>query len=209
NCAKKIFYNTIIKKGCKDASYIFTVSNFSRQRIIEWAGVTSDKVINVGNGVSEVYRPDGDFINFGFEYLLCVSNRKTHKNETGVLHAFKIADIDKKIKLVFTGKPNASIEALIDRLELRERVVFTGYLDASELPKLYRSASALVFPSFYEGFGLPVIEAQASGIPVITSATTSLGEVSGGAAILVDPCQVSEIVSGIEKVINDKNGCYK
>lgn len=209
NCAKKIFYNTIIKKGCKDASYIFTVSNFSRQRIIEWAGVTSDKVINVGNGVSEAYRPDGDFFNFGFEYLLCVSNRKTHKNETGVLHAFKIADIDKKIKLVFTGKPNASIEALIDRLELRERVVFTGYLDASELPKLYRSASALVFPSFYEGFGLPVIEAQASGIPVITSATTSLGEVSGGAAILVDPCQVSEIVSGIEKVINDKNGCYK
>ncbi|QNK08291.1 glycosyltransferase family 4 protein [Enterobacter sp. JUb54] len=209
SCAKKIFYNTIIKKGCKDASYIFTVSNFSKQRIIEWAGVSSDKVINVGNGVSDAYRPDGDFINFGFEYLLCVSNRKTHKNEIGVLNAFKIADIDKKVKLVFTGKPNETIKVQIDKLELRDRVVFTGYLDTSELPKLYRSACALVFPSFYEGFGLPVIEAQASGIPVITSASTSLGEVSGDAAILVDPCQISEIALGIERVLNSKNECYE
>ncbi|VTN10250.1 D-inositol-3-phosphate glycosyltransferase [Raoultella terrigena] len=130
---------------------------------------------------------------------------KKHKNEVGVLKAFKIADIDKNIKLVFTGKPDEYIQSLINHLKLKDRVVFTGYLDAAELPKLYRSARGLVFPSFYEGFGLPVIEAQASGIPVITSSTTSLGEVSGGAAILVDPYQVDEIADGIEKVFNAKS----
>lgn len=203
--SKRLFYNTVIRKGCKDASYIFTVSDFSRKRIIEWSGVESEKVINVGNGVSAEYTPQGDFFNFDFKFILCVSNRKTHKNEVGVLKAYKIADIDKKIKLVFTGRPDDNISALIKDLGLEDRVVFTGYLNAAELPKLYRTASALVFPSFYEGFGLPVIEAQASGIPVITSSSSSLGEVSGGAAILVDPYQINEISIGIEKVFHDRN----
>ncbi|HDH7820612.1 TPA: glycosyltransferase family 4 protein [Raoultella planticola] len=206
---KKIFYNTVIKKGCKDSSFIFTVSEFSKKRIIEWSGVTPAKVINVGNGVSEKYTPKGNLINFDFDFLLCVSNRKKHKNEAGVLNAFKVADIDKKIKLVFTGKPDEYLKSLIEHLELNDRVVFTGFLNTEELPKLYRSACALVFPSFYEGFGLPVIEAQASGIPVITSSSTSLGEVSGGAALLVDPYQIDEIAIGIETIIHDKNERYR
>ncbi|VTN10251.1 Uncharacterised protein [Raoultella terrigena] len=74
--SKRFFYNTVIKKGCKDSEFIFTVSDFSRKRIIEWSGVTADKVINVGNGVSEEYNPNGDFMKFDFDFLLCVSNRK-------------------------------------------------------------------------------------------------------------------------------------
>lgn len=201
--AKKIFYNTIIKKGCKSSEFIFTVSDFSRNRIIEWSGVNEDKVINVGNGVSHVFTPDGEFLDLDYEYFLCVSNRKTHKNEFGVIKSFSLANIDSRIKLVFTGKPTNELESLIDKLGIKARVIFTGFIEASELPKLYRSAKALIFPSFYEGFGLPVIEAQASGIPVITSNNTSLSEISGGASILVEPTEINEIVRAIELVCDE------
>ncbi|MDM9677903.1 glycosyltransferase family 4 protein [Raoultella planticola] len=201
--AKKIFYNTIIKKGCRSSSYIFTVSDFSRERIIEWSGVNENKVINVGNGVSPKFSPDGEMINLDYEYFLCVSNRKAHKNELGTIKAFSAANIDKKIKLVFTGKPNDEVQRLISTLGIQERVIFTGFIEAGKLPKLYRTAKALIFPSFYEGFGLPVIEAQASGIPVITSNNTSLGEISGGAAFLVEPTDVNDIVQAIELVCNN------
>lgn len=212
--AKKVFYNTIIKKGCKTSSFIFTVSDFSRNRIIEWSGVDENKVINVGNGVSHEFTPDGEKMDLGYEYFLCVSNRKSHKNEFGVLKAFSDANIDNQIKLVFTGKPNNEIQSFISALDIQERVVFTGFIDSRELPKLYRSAKALIFPSFYEGFGLPVIEAQASGVPVITSNNSSLGEISGGAAFLVEPTEINDIVKAIELVcysaelvkVNTKNG---
>ncbi len=91
------------------AEYVFTVSEFSRKRIIEWAGIEPSKVVNVGNGVSPKFQPEGERINLGYEYILCVSNRKGHKNEFGTLEAFKHADIDESIKLVFTGKANSEI----------------------------------------------------------------------------------------------------
>lgn len=201
--SKKIFYETIIKNGCARASYIFTVSEFSKNRILQWSGVSSDKVINVGNGVSSDFSPFGESVDLGFEYLLCVGNRKKHKNELSILYAFKQAKIRNDFKLVFTGKPDALMLDIITKLDLKDKVHFTGFVSSSYLPKLYRSASALVFPSLYEGFGLPVIEAQASGIPVLTSRSSSLGEVSGGAAILVDPNDIRQITDGIEKIVND------
>lgn len=200
---KKIFYNTVIKNGCRKASYIFTVSDFSRRRIIEWSGVDEGKVINVGNGVSEDFSQNGERLILDYDYILCVSNRKGHKNELGTLMSFYRADIDPKIKLVFTGYPNALLQRKIDELQINQRVIFTGYLAESDLPKLYRSAIALVFVSFYEGFGLPIIEAQASGIPVITSYGTSLEEVSGKAAYLVEPTDIDDISTGIAEVCNN------
>ena len=201
--AKKVFYNTVIKKGCNSSAFIFTVSDFSRRRIIEWSGVNEKKVINVGNGVSQSFTPDGEFLDLDYEYFLCVSNRKALKNEFGVIKSFSLANIDSRIKLVLTGRPTDELETLINRLGIQGRIIFTGFIDANELPKLYRSAKALIFPSFYEGFGLPVIEAQASGIPVITSNNTSLSEISGGASILVEPTEINEIVDAIELVCGD------
>ncbi|MCP6203573.1 glycosyltransferase family 4 protein [Klebsiella pneumoniae] len=200
---KRLFYNTVIKYGCKRAEYIFTVSDFSKQRIISWANISSDKVINVGNGVSMEYTPTGDMIGFDFDFILCVSNRKGHKNEYGTLEAFKKAMLDKKIKLVFTGDKDENISKKIYELGLEDRVVFTGFLPDIELPKLYRSAKALIFVSFYEGFGLPVIEAQASGIPVITSKGSSLGEVASEGALLVEPTDIDEISKAITTVFKD------
>lgn len=143
-------------------------------------------------------------MNFPFDYFLCVSNRKTHKNEFGTLEAFKQANLPEHVKLLFTGKVSDEMERKILELELSERVVFTGYIESGDLPKLYRGARVLIFVSFYEGFGLPVVEAMASGVPVITSNNTSLGEVAGNAAQLVDPSNIGEIASAMGMVNSDE-----
>lgn len=202
--SKRLFYRFIILRGCKKAKYIFTVSEFSRKRILEWSGVSERKVINVGNGVSSAFSSHGNNMGYPFEYFLCVSNRKTHKNEVGTLEAFKKAMIPHSTKLVFTGMENDFIKNKIKELGLSDRVIFTGFIKQEELPNLYRGAKALIFVSFYEGFGLPVLEAMASGVPVITSLTTSLGEIAGNAALLVDPENIDEISDAIYRVNNDE-----
>jgi glycosyltransferase involved in cell wall biosynthesis len=201
---KRIFYRFIILNGCKRASLIFTVSDFSKKRIVDWSGVEERKVINVGNGVSEEFTPVGETMEIPFEYYLCVSNRKAHKNEFGTLESFKEANLPDGIKLLFTGNATDEMNKKISDLGLNERVVFFGYIESNDLPKLYRGARALIFVSFYEGFGLPVIEAMASGVPVITSNNTSLGEVSGNAALLVDPTDIKDIANAMIQVNTDE-----
>ncbi len=204
NLFKRFFYNTVILRGCRKASFVFTVSEFSKERIIEWSGIDADKVINVGNGVSDIFTRHGDVKKFDFDYFLCVGNRKTHKNDIRVLEAFSKAKISKNMKMIFTGASNTIIDNKIKELNISNRVVFTGYINTSDLPALYRGAKALVFASLYEGFGLPVIEAMACGTPVITSNTTSLGEVANNSALLVNPESVSEITSAMEVIVKDE-----
>lgn len=201
---KRLFYGFIIKSGCHRARYILTVSEFSRMRIIEWSGVSSDKVINVGNGVDDVFHPRVQAYQPGYPYLLCVSNRKLHKNEHRIIKAFFSANIPVSIKLVMTGSPTEELSDLINEYQLSERVVFIGKVREEELPSLYKGSLCLVFPSLYEGFGLPVVEAMACGIPVLTSNTTSLPEVAGDAALLVNPDSVDEISAGIERLVYDE-----
>lgn len=200
---KSIFYNVFIRLGCWNASRVLTVSEFSKQRIVEWSGISQDKVVNVGNGVDKIYNTDIAGYDPGYIYLLCVSNRKLHKNEHRLLRAFSSAKIDDSIKMLFTGGCTNDLEVLIDDLGIKSRVVFLGRVDDSDLPALYRGANALVFPSLYEGFGLPVAEAMACGTPVITSNVTSMPEVAGDAALLVDPESIPQISAAIEKIVSD------
>ncbi|MEZ2576019.1 glycosyltransferase family 4 protein [Buttiauxella ferragutiae] len=200
---KKIFYRFIIKRGCRKANKIFTVSEFSKKRISDWSGVHPDKIITVYNGVSEVFNQDVKPYLPGFSYLLCVSNRKTHKNEHRIISSFAKADINKSIKLVFTGIPTDELLMLAKKNGLTDRVIFYGFISDHELPSLYKGALGLIFPSLYEGFGLPVVEAMACGVPVLTSTTSSLPEIAGDAAILVDPLSEDEISNGITSLVND------
>ncbi|ELZ0879486.1 glycosyltransferase family 4 protein [Salmonella enterica] len=200
---KRLFYNFIIKRGCRKAYKIFTVSNFSKERIVAWSGVNPNKIVTVYNGVSSLFNADVKPLNLGYKYLLCVGNRKTHKNEKCVISAFAKADIDPSIKLVFTGNPCNDLEKLIIQHGLSERVKFFGFVSEKDLPSLYKGSLGLVFPSLYEGFGLPVVEGMACGIPVLTSLTSSLPEVAGDAAILVDPLSEDAITKGISWLIND------
>lgn len=205
--AIKLYYATIMKRACHRAAKILTVSEFTRTQIVEWSGVSPDKVFNVGCGVDPAYQPEGDKYELPFSYLLCVSNRKRHKNESRVLEAFAKADIDRRMHLVFTASPTADLSRLIERLQLRERVNFVGLVPEAELPSLYRSAKALIFPSLYEGFALPVLEATACGIPVVTSNVAAMPEVAANAALLVDPTSVEDITKAVEQIACDDALC--
>lgn len=200
---KRLYYSLILKRACRKAFRILTVSEFSRRRIADWAGVDIGRIVNVGNGVDASYNIDVTPYAPGYSYLLCISNRKDHKNEPRILEAFAQAQTDQTIHLVFTGRENAAMLALCDHFQVRQRVIFLGRVAEEDLPGLYRGAIALIFPSLYEGFGLPLIEAMACGTPVLTSTTTCLPEIAGDAAILVDPLSVTQIAAGIAQLCSN------
>ena len=153
-------------------------------------------------GVDPTYHPEGDSYGLPFPYLLCVSNRKRHKNEFRVVEAFARARLAAEIRLVFTGKPTRT-RRVHRTARVTSRVHFTGVVPEVKLPSLYRGAEALIFPSLYEGFGLPFVEAMACGTPVLTSNITAMPEVAGGAALLVDPTSVEQIAAATGKIVND------
>ncbi len=142
-------------------------------------------------------------------FLLYPSNFWPHKNHCMLLTAFgmyKACHPESDLKLVCTGAPSARMEYLRDateRMGLIKWVVFPGYVPNDEFATLMASCLALIFPSLYEGFGMPVLEAMAFGKPVLCSNVTSLPEVAGNAALLFDPRRPAEIVSAIERIEND------
>lgn len=198
-----LYYATVMKRACRRATSILTISEFTRAQIVEWAGVSPEKVCNVGCGVDPAYGPEGDFYGLSFPYLLSVSNRKRHKNEVRLVQAFAKAGLGADMHLVFTGHPTTELADCVERHHLNPLVHFTGMVPEEKLPSLYRGAEALVFPSLYEGFGLPLLEAMACGIPVMTANTTALPEVAGGAALLVDPTSVEQIAEAMGRIVSD------
>lgn len=203
SAAIRLYYATIMKRACRRAVKILTVSEFTRSQIVEWSGVQKEKVINVGCGVDPAYRPEGDVYGLPYPYLLCVSNRKRHKNEFRTVQAFGQAAIDRGIHLVFTGEPTPDLRAWIESHSLRDRVNFVGMVAEERLPSLYRGAVGLIFVSRYEGFGLPILEAMACGTPVVTSNVTAMPEVAGEAALVVDPQSVDEISHATTLLVTD------
>lgn len=201
---KRAYYTFIIKRACRHGCKVLTVSEYSRARIIHWSGSSPDKVINVGNGVDPSFNISVQPFHVGYPYFFCVGNRKKHKNEVALIYAFSLAKLDPEIRLLLSGASSEELNELILSLGLTDRVKFMGLLPDEQLPSVYRGAIGLLFPSLYEGFGLPVVEAMACGVPVLTSNTTSLPEVAGDAALLVNPESIDEIRTGIERLATDQ-----
>jgi glycosyltransferase involved in cell wall biosynthesis len=200
---KRLYYATVLKRACHCAAAVVTVSEFSRGQILAWSGVPPSKVVNVGCGVDPEYRPGIAPRQLPFPYLLCVSNRKRHKNEFRTVEAFARSVLPAEMRLVFTGGSTPELAAYIERQNLASRVNFVGVVPDAQLPSLYGQAEALVFASLYEGFGLPVLESMACGTPVVTSNTSALPEIAGGAALLVDPVSVPQIAGAMERIVSD------
>jgi len=199
----RLYYATVLKRACRRAASILTISEFTRAQIVEWSGVPPEKVYNVSCGVDPTYRPEGDSYGLPFPYLLCVTNRKRHKNEFRVVEAFARSGLAAEIPLVFTGNSTPELAGCIERHRVTSRVHFTGLVPEAKLPSLYRGAEALVFPSLYEGFGLPLVEAMACGTPVLTSNITAMPETAGDAALLVDPTSVEQIAAAMGQIVSD------
>ncbi len=200
---KQAYYRCLIKPAVQRAHKIITVSDYSKKTIVQWANIPEERVVVVSNGVSDQLTPAGKHYAPGFPYLLHVGNTKPHKNIERLIQAFLQARIPHDFRLILTGTKTKNLAEYILKNRLEQRVLFCNVLDDETLQEFYRGATALVFPSLYEGFGLPVIEAMACGTPVLTSNTTSLPEVAGEAALLVDPLSTEAIATGITKLIED------
>jgi glycosyltransferase involved in cell wall biosynthesis len=143
---------------------------------------------------------------YSFNYFLCVGRRRSHKNLIGVLESFALLDASFGTYLVLVGSKDKYDDNFLQRataLGVNNRVVFTGFLSKDELAAHYKFARALIFISLYEGFGLPILEAMSYGCPVITSNRSSMPEVAGDAAILVDPLNYAAVADAMKLIIND------
>ena len=200
---RRLYYATVVRPATRTARCILTVSRHSQQAIVEWAGVPESKVVVVGNGVSAEFTP-GEAPASEPPYLLQVGRSASHKNIPRLLQAYAASRCREEVGLVFAGDPSPDVQRAVEALRLGTRVRFTGPVDDAALAGLYRGARALVFPSLYEGFGLPIVEAMACGTPVITSRATSMSEVAGeGNALFVNPLDVAELSAAMDRVCED------
>ena len=195
---------------------ILTVSEASKRDILDLFNVRPDKVVVVYNAIDEHFSstPSEEHVarvreryQLDHKFVLYVGNIKPHKNLVRLIEAFsELRRTHDDLKLLIIGDEISRLPALrraVHRHKLHKHVRFLGYLKDDTLTVLYRLASVFVFPSLYEGFGLPPLEAMASGTPVVTSNVSSLPEVTGDAAVLVDPYDVEAIGDGIRRVLDD------
>ena len=184
----RLYGATALRPTVRAADRVFAVSEFSKREAVELAGVDPDRVDIVPNAVEPVFRPDGPALEG--DYVLAVGTLEPRKNLARVVEAARRAGVE--LRLV--GAPGWGDSGVAGT-----HVTWLGRLDDDELAAAYRGARALVFPSLYEGFGIPVLEAMASGAPVVTSSASAMAEVADGAAVLVDPLDVAAIGAGIEE----------
>ncbi|MEO8663630.1 MAG: glycosyltransferase family 1 protein [Bryobacteraceae bacterium] len=209
------WYKWLLPRLTRSVQHIIAISEFTRSRVIEAFGVKPENVSVVLNGIGpeftpreedEVERVRGILGIPAQPYLLYVGSLEPRKNLARLLRAWDaIQEKNPDIQLVLTGlKGGAGVFSNVQFDRIPPRVFFTGYVADEDLPALYSGALAFIYPSLYEGFGLPPAEAMACGTPVVTSVGTSLHEVTGDAAILVDPMSVESIASAITRVIDDE-----
>lgn len=200
--AKRLYYKLIVQPAAHRAHRVLTVSEYSRGEILEWSGLSEERVVNVGNGVGPPFQPDGERYNPNYPYVLYVGNFRPHKNVPRLLAAFRELD-HPELHLLLTGPPSPELKQQINRLGIRHRTRFLNTPNDNVLAAIYRGARLVVLPSLYEGFGLPALEAMACGVPVVASDRTALPEVVGDAAVLVNPLDVEAIHSAMEQVLTD------
>lgn len=197
------------------ASAILTVSAHSREDIVRLLGVPRERVhVTYCAPAAHFAPPDGDTaaklrkLNIVPPYVLAVGNLQPRKNLLRLIEAFAVLKrcdgIPHKLVLVGKGKWRESeVFDLLKRESLVDSVIATGFVENEDLPCLYHGAEVFAYPSLYEGYGLPVIEAMACGTPVVTSSVSSIPEVAGDAAVMVDPLSVQDIAGGMRRLIGD------
>jgi glycosyltransferase involved in cell wall biosynthesis len=196
---------------------ILTVSEASKRDILRFFNVRPEKIVVIPNAIDERFaiEPDEEHIvrtreryQLNDQFVLYAGNIKPHKNLERLIEAFhrvRVRGLD-HLKLLIIGDEIFKLQTLrraVHRHKLHTHVRFLGFVPQETLAVLYRLASVFVFPSLYEGFGLPPLEAMASGTPVVTSNVSSLPEVVGDAALLVDPYDPEAIADGMMRALTD------
>lgn len=179
---------------------IITVSEFSKRELVDFYKVNASLVSVIHNGVSDVFLHNMPIKQVGKRVVLGVSSLDHRKNFRSLIEAFNLLDSN-DVQLVIVGQANEVFTSFTHSNSGNVR--FLGYLQDAELAQHYASASVFVYPSLYEGFGLPVLEAMVSGVPVVCSSSSSLPEVGGDAVVYCNPNDVLDIKKKIERVLTD------
>ena len=200
----------------RQAAAIVTVSHSARRDLLRLHGVAPERVSVVHEAASPAFRPISDpallervRATYGLpsRFLLYVGTIEPRKNLSRLFDAFAAARAQgMPHQLVCVGPygwSSSDLAGRIERLGVKDAVHFTGYVNFADLPALYNLGEFFVFPSLYEGFGLPVVEAMASGVPVITSNTSSLGEIAGDAAETIDPTSTDALADAIYRLATE------
>ncbi|MEO8099311.1 MAG: glycosyltransferase family 1 protein [Acidobacteriota bacterium] len=208
-----------VKRTAERAAKILTPSEFSKRAILKYYGnIPDDRIVVVPNAVSNLFRPvDRETARLAVEsrlgtrqpFILTVGDLQPRKNHLGLLKAFEdVLRSNPQLPhhLVFVGKEtwySAKLHQAVAASALADRVHFTGFVEDDELVNFYGACDLFVYPSFYEGFGLPILEAMACGRAVACSHTTAMPEVADSAGLLFDPRRISEIARAMHDILID------
>lgn len=203
-----------IKKTVRRADMIITVSEFSKRRIIEKLGIPAEKVKVIYPGVNGEFSPQKEesvvMVRNKFRinrpYILYVGKYEPQKNIIRLLEAFQNINMLEDVMLVMAGVINWYYYIVLEKareLNIADRVIFTDFVTDEEMSALYSGASVFFFPSLYEGFGMPILEAMACGTPVVTSPVCSIPEIAGDAAVFADPSSPEDMADALGRCMND------
>lgn len=217
--ALRAYLERVVPRSVARADHILADSAATRQDLITLYDVPGEKVSVLYSGVSAAFRPVRDAARlaevcarYGLRrpYILSLGTLQPRKNYIRLMRAFARARRSPALRdyqLVIAGGKGwlyAAIFAEVERLGLRDSVLFPGFVADADLPALYSAAALFVYPSLYEGFGLPVLEAMACGTPTVVSNASSLPEVAGDAALLVDPYDEAALAQALEQALSDE-----
>ena len=219
---KNFYTKWIIDLSIRKAKKIIAVSESTKKDILEIYNPPENKIKVIHEGLDYSFSVNGSgtkttsiltnksFNSKAHNFFLFIGERRPHKNLPRLIKAFSHFKnkIKSDYKLIIAGKPYAQYsepEKVTKQLNLADDVIFLGYVEDKEIQALYKDSSCFIFPSIYEGFGLPLLEAMACGVPIITSNISSMPEVVGRAAITIDPYNIIEISSAMEKIHFDNS----
>ncbi len=202
----------------KAAQVIITPSEWSRQDALKFYHLPESKIKVIPEASAPVFQPTSDVVRLAEirakyhlpeKFILHVGTIEPRKNLARLLDAFKLLLSDvPDLRLVLIGKKGWLYAPFFKQLQndgLTEQVIFPGFVDETDLPAIYQLATVFVYPSLYEGFGLPPLEAMACGTPVVSSNSSSLPEVVGDAGVLIDPTDTQALYQAIHRLLNDVN----
>ncbi len=220
NFVKRFIYKKVISNAAYKSKRILTVSDYVNKQLTREFGLPVDKVVTTYNGIDSKFTritnprtlSKVDRYDLKDPYIISVGQWRSHKNLLRLVEAFKkvteeVGNKYPKLNLVFVGRKEEKYPQLqhkIDELKLGNRVIFTGFVKDEDLPIIYNNATLFVFASLSEGFGLPGLEAQACGVPVVSSNKTALPEIYGNGALYFDPENVRDMADKITMVLKDR-----
>jgi glycosyltransferase involved in cell wall biosynthesis len=200
----RLMFRTLVRRSARSAAAVLTGSEHTRADLAAHYGVPAEKVVLTPYGVDPAFRPDGPSPN-GTPYAVFVGALHARKDPLAAVEALALVPGDLRLVMIGPDKGLAgAVHETATQLGLTSRVDVRGHVAKKDLAALVRGARCLVFPSRYEGFGLPIVEAMASGTPVVTTSAGATTEVAGDAAVVVEPGNPVALAGGIERALADR-----